>query len=276
MWSAPPLLRRSLPRLSTLTTRSLASLPRDHDIKIVEVGPRDGLQNEKAHVSAADKIQLIQLLAQAGCTYIETGAFVSPKWVPSMATSQEVMEGLKGYEGRKGRVFSCLTPNTKGLEQAIQAQADEIAIFGSASEAFSQKNINCSIEESLERFSEVAQQAKEKDIPMRGYVSCVMVRPKEKGGGCIAGVPMIDRNIFLLQGCPYQGEVKPSEVARVTAKLLELGCHEVSLGDTIGVGTPGPTKEVIAAVQVSFDSANLFNAHLFSPNLDEFLDDCSH
>lgn len=200
-----------------------SSLPRNHDVKIVEVGPRDGLQNEKEIVSTNDKIQLIQKLADAGCTYIETGAFVSKKWVPNMADSDLVMEGLK-----KGKsddlIFSCLTPNMKGLEQAIQAQAGEIAIFGSASEEFSQRNINCSIKESLERFAEVAKKASELNIPIRGYVSCVM-------------------------GCPYQGEVKPSEVARVTEKLFELGCHEVSLGDTIGIGTPGKTIDMLEAVE---------------------------
>lgn len=206
----------------------LTALPSKYDFKIVEVGPRDGLQNEKEKVSANDKIKLIQMLTEAGCHFIETGAFVSKKWVPNMADSDEVMEGLKEWkksqDNKDWLFFSCLTPNAKGLEQAIQANADEIAIFGSASEAFSQKNINCSIEESLERFAEVAKKAKELKIPMRGYVSCVM-------------------------GCPYQGKVEPGEVANVAEKLLEMGCHEISLGDTIGVGTPGDTIDMLKAVQ---------------------------
>lgn len=171
-----------------------SSLPRNHDVKIVEVGPRDGLQNEKEIVSTNDKIQLIQKLADAGCTYIETGAFVSKKWVPNMADSDLVMEGLK-----KGKsddlIFSCLTPNMKGLEQAIQAQADEIAIFGSASEEFSQRNINCSIKESLERFAEVAKKASELNIPIRGYVSCVMVSKNESSGVGLQEVTLLTPGI---------------------------------------------------------------------------------
>ena len=169
MWNSS--LRRVAPKLAgtTASPRLLCSLPRNHEVKIVEVGPRDGLQNEKEIVTAKDKIKLIQMLADAGCSYIETGAFVSKKWVPNMADSAEVMEGLKEWKSSRedNLVFSCLTPNSFGLEQAIQAQADEIAIFGSASEEFSQRNINCSIEASLERFAEVATKANELKIQIQ-------------------------------------------------------------------------------------------------------------
>ena len=170
----------------TLTTKnSAAILPRNHDIKIVEVGPRDGLQNEPNLVATGDKIHLVKMLANAGCSYIEAGAFVSQKWVPNMADSQAVFEGLGEWKEQQSTVgsnnplpvLSCLTPNRQGFDKAVQlgTAVDEIAIFGSASEAFSQKNINCSIQESLDRFAEVAEQAQAQNIPMRGYVSCVLV-----------------------------------------------------------------------------------------------------
>ncbi|CAB9512840.1 isohexenylglutaryl-CoA/hydroxy-methylglutaryl-CoAlyase [Seminavis robusta] len=234
MWKSRALAtkRTSIRRLCQCRAMSSTTLPRNHDIKIVEVGPRDGLQNEKQYVSTKDKIKLVQMLADAGCSYIEAGAFVSPKWVPSMANSTEVMEGLIPWKKSQGAVLSCLTPNTKGLDLAIAAGADEVAIFGSASEAFSQKNINCSIEESLARFEQVAERANLLKIPMRGYVSCVL-------------------------GCPYQGSVEASQVAMVTEKLLELGCHEVSLGDTIGVGTPKTTRAMLEAVQATVATENL-------------------
>ena len=188
-------------------------------VRIVEVGPRDGLQNETA-VPLAAKIALVNALADAGLTTIETGSFVSPKWVPQMADSALVFAGIE----RNPRVrYTALTPNLQGYQAAVAAKADEVAIFGAASEAFSQKNINCSIAESLARFAPIMQQAKTDGIRVRGYVSCVV-------------------------GCPYQGDVAPSEVARVAKALLDMGCYEISLGDTIGVGTPTKVLAMLDAV----------------------------
>ncbi|RYV02041.1 hydroxymethylglutaryl-CoA lyase [Shewanella sp. OPT22] len=188
-------------------------------VSIFEVGARDGLQNEAA-VSTQDKVTLINGLADAGVRRIEAASFVSPKWVPQMADSATVMDQI----ARKPDVqYSALTPNLKGLEAALAADADEVAIFGSASEAFSQKNINCSIEESIARFKPVMELAKEHNLPVRGYVSCAL-------------------------GCPYEGEVAISEVTRVTELLHNMGCYEVSLGDTIGVGTPRKAKAMLEAV----------------------------
>lgn len=193
------------------------SLPAN--VRIVEVGPRDGLQNEAA-VSTEDKIALINKLSAAGFSYIEAGAFVSPKWVPQMADSAAVLQQI----GRKpGVSYTALTPNMQGYETAIAAGASEVAIFAAASEAFSQKNINCSIADSLLRFEPVLAAAKAGGIKVRGYVSCVA-------------------------GCPYQGEVSPAEVARVVSALLDMGCYEVSLGDTIGTGTPASIKAMLEAV----------------------------
>ena len=189
-------------------------------VKIVEVGPRDGLQNEKQPVRAAVKIELIDRLADAGLPAIEAGAFVSPKWVPQMADSAQVVAGIRR---RPGVAYPVLVPNMKGFEAAVAAGVEEIAVFAAASEAFSQKNINCSIAESLERFQPVAEAARSQGIRVRGYISCVL-------------------------GCPYEGEVRPQAVADVAARLLELGCYEISLGDTIGVGTPGKAKAMIEAV----------------------------
>lgn len=189
-------------------------------VRIVDVGPRDGLQNEPGKVSIAARIALVEALAQAGVPAIEAGAFVSPKWVPQMAGSDEVLLTLR----RKAGVdYPVLTPNVKGLEAALAAGAKEVAVFGAASEAFSKKNINCSIDESLDRFQAVADQALKEGIKVRGYVSCVL-------------------------GCPYQGEVPPADVAHVAERLLRMGCYEISLGDTIGVGTPGKAREMIATV----------------------------
>ena len=189
-------------------------------VKIVEVGPRDGLQNETAPISAADKITLIEKLSDAGVSYIESGSFVSPKWVPQMATSTEVFKKLN----RKQRVtYAALTPNMRGFEGAIAVNANEVAIFAAASESFSQKNINCSIEESIERFSPIMLAAKNANIKVRGYVSCVV-------------------------GCPYEGEIKSEQVAKVAQKLYQMGCYEISLGDTIGVGTPANVTKMIQAV----------------------------
>ncbi|WP_440224472.1 hydroxymethylglutaryl-CoA lyase [Dokdonella sp. MW10] len=198
-------------------------------VRIVEVGPRDGLQNEAAIVPAAVKLALIERLAATGLTHIEATAFVSPKWVPQMADHVEVMHALP----RAGAVrYSALTPNLKGFEAALAAGAEEVAVFGAASEAFSQKNINCSIAESLRRFEDVMRAAQSAGIPVRGYVSCVL-------------------------GCPYQGEVPPAAVADAAARLHDMGCHEVSLGDTIGVGTPEKTKRMLEAVLASVPATRL-------------------
>jgi len=188
-------------------------------VRIVEVGPRDGLQNEPGEVPTDVKIQLIERLADAGLPAVEATAFVSPQWVPQMADHTEVLERIRR---RPGVSYPVLTPNLKGFEAARAAGATEVAIFGAASEAFSRKNINCSIAESLERFRPVAAAASAAGIKLRGYVSCVL-------------------------GCPYEGEVQPERVAAVASALFEMGCYEVSLGDTIGVGTPGKTKAMIEA-----------------------------
>ncbi|PCI55124.1 MAG: hydroxymethylglutaryl-CoA lyase [Gammaproteobacteria bacterium] len=189
-------------------------------VKVVEVGPRDGLQNEATPVSANDKIQLIEKLGDAGVNYIESGSFVSPKWVPQMATSTEIFEKLNR---KKNVTYAALTPNLRGFEAALAVNADEVAIFGAASESFSQKNINCSIEESLERFAPIMEAAKKANIKVRGYVSCVL-------------------------GCPYEGEIAPEQVALVAEKLFAMGCYEISLGDTVGVGNPASVTKMIQAV----------------------------
>jgi len=197
---------------------SLNSLPKA--VKIVEVGPRDGLQNEKTLISVEDKIMLIDKLADAGVTYIESASFVSPKWVPQMATSSEILTKLNR---KAGVTYAALTPNMRGFEGAIAVNADEVAIFGAASESFSQKNINCSIAESLERFEPIMLAAKKANIKVRGYVSCVV-------------------------GCPYEGDIDPEQVAHVAEKLINMGCYEVSLGDTIGVGTVASVQKMLQAV----------------------------
>jgi len=193
-------------------------------VKIVEVGPRDGLQNEKETIAAAVKIELVNRLTQAGFANIEAASFVSPKWVPQMATSAEVMAGIAR---KPGVVYSVLVPNMQGFEAALAAGADEVVIFGSASEAFSQKNINCSIAESVERFRPVAQAAKQHGLRLRGSISCAL-------------------------GCPYQGEVPASAVADVVRRLRELGCDELDIADTIGVGTPHKTQAVLQAAAAEF------------------------
>jgi hydroxymethylglutaryl-CoA lyase len=200
-----------------------------NSVKIVEVGPRDGLQNEKNNVTAADKVNLINDLADAGIRYIESGSFVSPKWVPQMATSSEVFEQITR---KQGVTYAALTPNLKGFEAALAVNADEVAIFGAASEAFSQKNINCSIDESLARFEPVIAAAKAANIKVRGYVSCVV-------------------------GCPYDGDIAPEKVAEVSEKMLKMGCYEISLGDTIGVGTPASVQKMLQAVSAVVPMENL-------------------
>jgi isopropylmalate/homocitrate/citramalate synthase len=188
--------------------------------RIVEVGPRDGLQNEAVPIPAETRVAFIEKLIAAGLTSIEAGSFVSSKWVPQMAGTAGV---LKAFAGRAGLSLPVLVPNEKGLDAALAAGAREIAIFGAASETFSQKNINCSIAESIERFRPVTARALEAGIRVRGYVSCVL-------------------------GCPYEGVVPIGKVAEISAQLLELGCYEISLGDTIGVGTPRAAREMLRAV----------------------------
>lgn len=200
-----------------------------NSVTIVEVGPRDGLQNEATLISVADKVALIEQLANAGLRKIEAGSFVSAKWVPQMADSGAVFEQLNR---KPDVVYTALTPNMRGFEAAVAAQADEIAVFGAASEAFSQKNINCSIEESIARFEPVMAAAKAAGIPVRGYVSCVV-------------------------DCPYDGAIDPQQVTRVAKQLLALGCYEISLGDTIGTGTPSRIRRMLDAVLTEVPAAQL-------------------
>jgi hydroxymethylglutaryl-CoA lyase len=188
-------------------------------VRIVEVGPRDGLQNEPGELPTALKVELIERLAEAGLPAVEATAFVSPKWIPQMADHTEVLERIRR---KPGVSYPVLTPNLKGFEAARAAGATEVAVFAAASEAFSKKNINCSIAESLERFAPIFSAAKNAQIRVRGYVSCVL-------------------------GCPYEGDVPPARVAQVAGALFEMGCYEVSLGDTIGTGTPAKTKAMIEA-----------------------------
>lgn len=192
-------------------------------VKIVEVGPRDGLQNERDIVPTQTKIRFINKLSQTGLSTIEATSFVSPKWVPQMADNHDVMTGIRR---RDGVWYSVLTPNLKGLEAALEAGAREVSVFAAASEAFSRKNINCSVDESIARFVPLCDRAREEGLRVRGYVSCVV-------------------------GCPYQGEVAPRDVARVAAQLRELGCYEISLGDTIGVGTPRAVARMLDEVRQS-------------------------
>ena len=190
-------------------------------VRLVEMSPRDGLQNEPGPIIATHiKTELIERLADCGLNHIEAASFVSPKWVPQMGDAAEVMTGIKRQQGVR---YSVLTPNLKGFENALAAGVDEVAVFGAASESFSQKNINCSIAESLERFLPVMEAAKQHNIPVRGYVSTVL-------------------------GCPYEGDIAPEQVAKVAKALAELGCYEISLGDTIGVGTPLKAKRMLEAV----------------------------
>ncbi|BDU09803.1 hydroxymethylglutaryl-CoA lyase [Pseudomonas sp. RtIB026] len=196
------------------------SLPKN--VRLVEVGPRDGLQNEAQPISVADKVRLVDDLTDAGLGYIEVGSFVSPKWVPQMAGSAEVFAGI--YQ-RKGVTYAALAPNLRGFEDALAAGVKEVAVFAAASEAFSQRNINCSISDSLKRFEPIMDAARSQGVRVRGYVSCVL-------------------------GCPYEGRISAEQVAPVARALHDMGCYEVSLGDTIGTGTAGDTRrlfEVVAA-----------------------------
>lgn len=198
-------------------------------VRIVEVGPRDGLQNEKTVIATADKIALIDRLSATGLQTIEATSFVSPKWVPQLADAAEVFSGI--YR-RPGVSYPVLVPNEQGYERARAAGADEVAVFTAASEAFNQKNINASIDESIERFRPVLERARSDRVRVRGYVSTVL-------------------------GCPYQGEVPVRDVVRVAQRLHALGCHEVSLGDTIGVGTPGKARAMLRAVATEVPMAAL-------------------
>jgi len=204
-------------------------MPLPAKVRIVDVGPRDGLQNEPATVPTATKIELVNRLADAGLPAVEAGAFVSPKWVPQMADSAAV---LKGIRRKPGVSYPVLVPNLQGFEAAVAAGVEEIAIFGAASETFSRKNINCSIAESLARFAPVAEAARAQGMRVRGYVSCVV-------------------------GCPYEGAIAPAAVAAVAKALDAMGCYELSLGDTIGVGTPGKVRAMIEAVARTVPVARL-------------------
>jgi hydroxymethylglutaryl-CoA lyase len=198
-------------------------------VKVVEVGPRDGLQNEKDWVATATKVELIDRLTAAGFANIEAASFVSPKWVPQMADGSEVMARIKRGPNT---IYSALTPNLRGFEAAVAAKVDEVVIFAAASEAFSQRNINCGIAESIARFEPVAQAAKQHGLRLRGSVSCAL-------------------------GCPYQGEVPVSSVVDVIERLAALGCDEIDIADTIGVGTAGLTREVMAAAARAFPRERL-------------------
>ncbi|NOD74814.1 MULTISPECIES: hydroxymethylglutaryl-CoA lyase [unclassified Ruegeria] len=190
-------------------------------VEIYEVGPRDGLQNEKNEIPVADKVALIDCLSRAGFRRIEVASFVSPKWVPQMAGSAQVLAGINRVDGIR---YAALTPNMRGYEDALAAKADEIAVFASASEGFSKANVNASIEESIERFTSILEAARHIDLPVRGYVSCVT-------------------------DCPYDGPTPPEKVAEVADRLFALGCYEVSLGDTIGQGTPDKIAHMLLAVR---------------------------
>lgn len=195
-------------------------MPLAQQVNIVEVGPRDGLQNEPQPISIEDKVRLVDELTAAGLMHIEVGSFVSPKWVPQMAGSAQVFEQI---QRRKGVIYSALAPNLRGFEDALAAGVREVAVFAAATEGFSQRNLNCSISESLERFAPIMAAARLHGVRVRGYVSCVL-------------------------GCPYEGTVAPEQVAAVANELYAMGCYEISLGDTIGTGTPGATRALINAV----------------------------
>ncbi len=198
-------------------------------VRIVEVGPRDGLQNEKQPIASEHKIELVNDLADAGLTVIEAGSFVNPKWVPQMAGSDDIFKHITRHPGV---TYAALIPNLQGFERALEAGATEMAVFAAASEGFSQKNINCSIAESLKRFEPVMERAQALNIPVRTYVSCAV-------------------------GCPYDGDIAPEKVAEVSKTLFDMGCYEISLGDTIGVGTPNTVKRAIEATMKLVPVAHL-------------------
>ncbi|WP_158774453.1 hydroxymethylglutaryl-CoA lyase [Cobetia sp. L2A1] len=204
--------------------------------RIVEVGARDGLQNESMPVDTATKLALIRKLSESGLRHIEAASFVSPKWVPQMADHREIMlalsESVAATDTTSVITYSALTPNLKGLEAALECGVREVAVFGAASESFSQRNINCSIAESLARFAPVMERALDAGVRVRGYVSCVM-------------------------GCPYEGDISPLQVAAVARELRDMGCYEVSLGDTIGTGTPFKAKRLLEAVTRAVPVAHL-------------------
>ncbi|XP_012605953.2 hydroxymethylglutaryl-CoA lyase, mitochondrial [Microcebus murinus] len=207
-----------LASLRAVSTSSMGTFPKQ--VKIVEVGPRDGLQNEKNVVPTPVKIKLIDMLSEAGLPVIEATSFVSPKWVPQMADHTEVLKGIQKFPSIS---YPVLVPNLKGFEAAVAAGAKEVTVFGAASELFTQKNINSSIEESFQRFDVIFKGAQAAGIPVRGYVSCVL-------------------------GCPYEGKISPAKVAEVSKRMYSMGCYEISLGDTIGVGTPGAMRDMLSAV----------------------------
>ena len=198
-------------------------------ITVFEMGPRDGLQNEARMIPTADKIKLVDMLSDCGFAKIETASFVSPKWVPQMADSAEVLDGIAR---KPGVVYTALSPNMKGYQRAIDAKADEVAVFGSASDGFSRSNVNCSAEEALERFKPIMEAAKADDMPVRGYVSCVVK-------------------------CPFDGDVDPKATARVAGILMDAGCYEVSLGDTIGAGNPESIAAMLDATIAEVGAENL-------------------
>lgn len=209
----------------------------NNHVRIFEVGPRDGLQNQKRIIPTESKIQLIDELSDCGFSHIETTSFVSPKWVPQMADASAVMAGISR---RKGTIYAALTPNMHGFNAAMDAKADEVAIFGSASEGFSQKNINCSIEESYLRFAPIMDAAKIDKCKVRGYISCVT-------------------------DCPYDGPTDPKQVVDVALRLLEMGCYEISLGDTIGAANPGTTHKLVSSL-LNYMPADVLAGHFHDTN----------
>jgi len=231
------MLRADVSRIEVFSIRPFPLLPREimdfrsfpERIKIVDVGPRDGLQNEKTRVSVTDKIELIDALGRAGVPAIEAGSFVSPAWVPQMADTAEVLAGVKRLPGVS---YPVLVPNMRGLEAAIDAGAMEVAVFGSASETFSRRNLNCTISESLQRFRPVCETALRHGLKVRGYVSCTL-------------------------GCPYEGDISPAAVADIAGHLVAMGCYEISLGDTIGVGTPVQARTMVATVMRTVSASQL-------------------
>jgi len=212
-----------LNEIKNLALQNKIKLPKN--VRIAEVGPRDGLQNEAKVLTPEFKINLIESLVNAGVKHVEVGSFVSPKWVPQMASTELILEKLNF---KPGVTYSVLVPNLKGVEMAVKTKANEYAVFTAASESFCKKNINCTIDESIDKFLPIIQLAKENNVKVRGYVSCVM-------------------------GCPYEGEIDPKIVNKVAERLLEIGCYEVSLGDTIGIGTPEKTELLLNAVKVPVD-----------------------